>query len=225
MSSANKLKHRLGLTGGFTICPCSSAGKESACNAGDLGSILGLGRSPGEGKGYPLQYSGLENSMDCIVHGVAKSRAWLSDSHFRFTICRIIRKPAFWSGFSPSCLKWEQDTKQGRMFGKLVPSGLAYWLGEWVLKNNKKEDNWWGAFPFYVFNLKIKISTVSVLVEHKMSSYFLDLLAVHFADLETAAVLLFLPKREFINNTGQYPTCVIFFKLVTELSLGSIFLV
>ena len=43
--------------------PCGSAGKESACNAGALGSIPGLGRSPGEGKGYPLQYSGLENSM------------------------------------------------------------------------------------------------------------------------------------------------------------------
>ena len=54
--------------------PDSSAGKESACNAGDLGLILGLGRSPGEGKGYPLQYSGVENSTDCIVHGVAKSR-------------------------------------------------------------------------------------------------------------------------------------------------------
>ena len=52
--------------------PCGSAGKESAYNAGDLGSILGLGRSPGEGKGYPLQYSGLENPMGCIVHGVAK---------------------------------------------------------------------------------------------------------------------------------------------------------
>ena len=45
--------------------PGTSDGKESACNAGYLGSILGLGRSPGEGKGYPLQYSGLENSMDC----------------------------------------------------------------------------------------------------------------------------------------------------------------
>ena len=56
-----------------------SAGKEFACNAGDLGLIPGLGRSPGEGKGYPLQYSGLENSMDCIVHGVAKSRTRLSD--------------------------------------------------------------------------------------------------------------------------------------------------
>ena len=44
--------------------PCGSAGKESACSVGDLGSIPGLGRSPGEGKGYPLQYSGLENSMD-----------------------------------------------------------------------------------------------------------------------------------------------------------------
>ena len=50
------------------------AGKESACNAGDLGLIPGLGRSPGEGKGYPLQYSGLGNSMDCIVHGVTKSQ-------------------------------------------------------------------------------------------------------------------------------------------------------
>ena len=47
--------------------PCGSAGKESACNLGDLGSIPGLGRAPGQGKGYPLWYSGLENSMDCIV--------------------------------------------------------------------------------------------------------------------------------------------------------------
>ena len=62
--------------------PGSSAGKESACNAGDPGSIPGLGRSTREGKGYPLQYSGLENSMDCIVHGVAKSQTVLSDFHF-----------------------------------------------------------------------------------------------------------------------------------------------
>ena len=54
--------------------PCGSADKESACNVGDLGLNPELGRSPGEGKGYPLQYSGLENSMDYIVHGVAKSR-------------------------------------------------------------------------------------------------------------------------------------------------------
>ena len=52
---------------------CGLASKESACNVGDLGSIPGLERSPGEGKGYSLQCSGLENSLDCIVHGVAKS--------------------------------------------------------------------------------------------------------------------------------------------------------
>ena len=65
----------------FLGFPGGSDGKESACNAGDLGSIPGLGRSPGEGKGYPLQYSGLENSMDRIVHGVTKSRTRLSDFH------------------------------------------------------------------------------------------------------------------------------------------------
>ena len=66
------------------VFPGGSAGKESARNTGDLGSIPGLGRSHGGGKGYPLQYSGLENSLDCIVHGVAKSRTRLSDSHFTF---------------------------------------------------------------------------------------------------------------------------------------------
>ena len=59
--------------------PYGSAGKESACNVGDLGLIPGLGRSDGEGKGYPLPHSVLENSVDCIVHGVTKSRARLSD--------------------------------------------------------------------------------------------------------------------------------------------------
>ena len=106
--------------------PNSSVGKESTCNAGDPGSIPGSGRSPGEGigyplqyswaslvaqlvknplamwetwvqslgwedspgevKGYPLQYCGLENSMDCIMHGVAKSLTWLSIFHFRFHV-------------------------------------------------------------------------------------------------------------------------------------------
>ena len=60
----------------------SSAGKESACNAGGLGLIPGLGRSPGAGHGYPLQYSGLENPKDCIVHGFASSWTRLSDFHF-----------------------------------------------------------------------------------------------------------------------------------------------
>ena len=72
---------------------CSSAGEEFACNAEDLGLIPGLGRSPGEGKGYSLQYSGLENSMNytgvmdreawhAAVHGVTKSQTQLSDFHF-----------------------------------------------------------------------------------------------------------------------------------------------
>ena len=62
--------------------PDSSVGKVSICNAGDPGWIPGLGRSPGEWKDYPLQYSGLENFMNCIVHGVVKSWTGLSDFHF-----------------------------------------------------------------------------------------------------------------------------------------------
>ena len=61
--------------------PSGSAGKESVCNEGVLGSIPGLGRSPEEGKGYPLQYSGLKNSMDCIAHGITKSWKKLSSFH------------------------------------------------------------------------------------------------------------------------------------------------
>ena len=65
----------------FLGFPGGSAGRESPCNVGDLDSIPALARSPGEGKGYPLQYFDLENSTDCIVHGLAKSRTRLS--HFR----------------------------------------------------------------------------------------------------------------------------------------------
>ena len=63
--------------------PDSSVSVESVCNAGDLGSVAGLGRSPGEGKGYPHQYSSLENSMDYIVHKVTKSQIQLSNFHFQ----------------------------------------------------------------------------------------------------------------------------------------------
>ena len=66
--------------------PGGSAGKDLACNVGDLGSIPGLGRSPGEGKGYAFQYSGLENSTDCIVHGVEKSWTQLSDFDFHYIL-------------------------------------------------------------------------------------------------------------------------------------------
>ena len=68
-------------TPAFLGFPGGSAGEESACNVGDLGSISVLRRSSGEGNSYPLQYSGLENSMGCIVHGVAKSWTRLSDFH------------------------------------------------------------------------------------------------------------------------------------------------
>ena len=64
--------------------PDGSAGKESTCNVGELGLIPGLGRFSGEGKGYPLRYSCLENSMDCIVHGVTKSLIQLSNFPFHF---------------------------------------------------------------------------------------------------------------------------------------------
>ena len=84
----------------------SSVGKESACNAGDPSSIPGLKRSPGEGKGYPLQYSGLENSMEfCIVHGIAKSQIRLSDFHF-FKQEKKNEKLAF--GFEKWLLDWSE---------------------------------------------------------------------------------------------------------------------
>ena len=65
--------------------PDSSVGKESACSEEDPSSIPGSGRSPGKGIGYSLQYSGLENSTDYTVHGVAKSQTRLSDFHFTVT--------------------------------------------------------------------------------------------------------------------------------------------
>ena len=69
----------------FLGFPGDLAGKESACNAGDLNFIPGLGRSPKKEKGYPSQYSVLENSMDCIVHGVTKSWTWLIFTHITHT--------------------------------------------------------------------------------------------------------------------------------------------
>ena len=79
----------------FMYFPCGSAGKESACNAGDLGLISELGRFPGEGNGNPLQYSCLENPMDgrawqATVHGVMKSQTRLSDFTLTFTLYSIL---------------------------------------------------------------------------------------------------------------------------------------
>ena len=93
------------------ICfPGGSDGKVPACNMEDLGSIPGLGRSPGEEKGYALQYSGLENSMDCMVHWVTKSQTQLSNFHFTF------------KGWSGSAYKAAYKVNLKRI--KLSPSNL-----------------------------------------------------------------------------------------------------
>ena len=88
----------------FLGFPCGSAGKESACNAGDLGLIPGLGRSPGEGKGYPLQYSCLGNSMDCVAHRVAKRHDWESFTHSLLTISGSSMSPWLQISSSFSCI-------------------------------------------------------------------------------------------------------------------------
>ena len=98
------------------IFPCGSADKESTCNVGDLGSIPGLGRSPGEGKGYPLQNPDLEKSMACIGHGVAKSWTWLSDFHFEGKVWFLAR-----------C--WERE-KSSLQLGEKFSQWLGYWCGE-----------------------------------------------------------------------------------------------
>ena len=77
-------------TMGILGFPCGSAGKESTRKVGDLGCIPGLGRSPGEGNGCPLQYSGLENPMDCLVPGVTKSQTRLSDFHFQIEVSLLL---------------------------------------------------------------------------------------------------------------------------------------
>ena len=83
----SKIFNRVNIEKGFH---CGSAGKESARKAGDLGSVPGLGQSHGEGKGYFLQYSGLKNSMEWIVHGDAKSWTQLSSFHFKVKVLHSI---------------------------------------------------------------------------------------------------------------------------------------
>jgi len=83
--------------------PHSSVGKESTCSAGDPSSIPRKGRSVGEGIDYPLQYSGLENSMDCIVHGVAESWTQLSDFHFHTFHISLLGFPGGSDGKESTC--------------------------------------------------------------------------------------------------------------------------
>ena len=90
----------------FLGFPCGSTGKESTCNVGDLGLIPGLGRSPGEGKGYPFQYSGLEKSMDCIVHWVAKESDMTEQlsPHTVNSALLVLSFTALWPFISPTMI-------------------------------------------------------------------------------------------------------------------------
>ena len=96
--------------------PGSSASKESACNVGDLGSISRLGRSPAERNGYPLQYSGLENAMDCIVNGVAKSPTQLSNFHFQVAL--VVKN-------SSANSRDIRDTSSIPRLGRILEEGMA----------------------------------------------------------------------------------------------------
>ena len=121
----------------FLGFPCGSAGKESACNVGDLDLIPELGRHPGEGKGYPLRYSGLENSMDCIVHRVGKSRTRLRESSHQHQIESWFRpavddKPShtnYWLCLSPA-------------FESCVTSGCRAGWQTWSLWNIIYQHGW-----------------------------------------------------------------------------------
>ena len=130
------------LTKGF---PCGSAGKKSACNVGDLGLIPGLGRSPGEGKGYPLQCSGLENPVDCIciAHGVTESWTWLRDSHLT-TKAKKTNTPQ-WNHF----LFWIQ-IQQSK---KLLPTGSHISYQDFQIFIWAWEA---ASFPNIMFNITLK---------------------------------------------------------------------
>ena len=114
--------------------PCGSAGRESACNVGNLGSIPGLGRSPGEGKGYLFQYSGLENSMDCIVHRVTKSRTRLRDfhSHFALRQCHHLSATAAAAAKSLQSCPTLCDPIDSSPPGSAIPGILQARTLEWV---------------------------------------------------------------------------------------------
>ena len=110
--------------------PCGSAGKESTCNAGDLGLIPGLGKSPGEGKGYPFQYSGLENSMDCIVHGVAKSQTRLSTviNYFRQKSSMNVKTSSnIWRNYKVSMLSWSISPQNTYWLFSIVKWLISTW--------------------------------------------------------------------------------------------------
>ena len=142
--------------------PGSSAGKEFTQNAGNLGSIPGLEKSPGEGKGYPLQYSGLENSMDCIVHGVAKSWTRLSDFHFHLQkwTREQVKMCHRYENFSIFNLKRSEERPTTWAPGKMIQlSSPAHPLPTWVewripvdwnLMGTENVDSTWNCWWFLV---------------------------------------------------------------------------
>ena len=98
--------------------------KKSTCNAGDLDLIPGLRRYPGEGKGYPLQYSGLEYSMDYIAYGVAKGRTWLSDFHLTSLLSRA-------SQFDLMVNNLPASTRDARDMSLIPELGRRPWRRSW----------------------------------------------------------------------------------------------
>ena len=134
--------HLIGFLWGFMGFPGGSGSKESTCSEGDLGLIPGLGRSPGEGKDYPLQHSGLENSMDCIVHSL-RHRGWdgWTASPTRWTWVWASSGSWWWTG-KPGVLHWTDKVKKLRMFRPLTLLFIFF-----VLRKGKEKS----SFLFFFF--------------------------------------------------------------------------
>ena len=134
------------------IIPCCSAGKESTCSAGELGSIPGLRRPPGEGKGYPLQYSGLKNSMD-TVHWVTKSQTWMSNLGF---LDISVGKESACNTGEPSLIPGS-----GRSAGEAIGYSLQYcwaFLIAHLVKNLPAvQEIWVGKIPWRKERLPIPV--------------------------------------------------------------------
>ena len=117
--------------GPYVGFPDSSIGEESTCNAGDPGLVPQSGRSLGEGKGYPFQYSGLGNSMDCIVHRVTKSQTQLNDFHVHRAslVAQLVKNPpAMWETWARSLGREDPLEK-----GKATHSNILAWRIPWTV--------------------------------------------------------------------------------------------
>ena len=149
----------------FLGFPWESAGKESACNAGDLSSIPELGRSPGEGKGSPLQYSGLENSMEFIVHGVTKSQTRLSDFHFLWAslvVETVKNLPAMQE-------TWVQPLGQEDLLKKGIN---GYPLQYSYLENPVHRGAWWATVHGVVESDPTKLRVIHTITHQSLLEHF-----------------------------------------------------